>query len=72
MAIRSGDVRRVCHRLLQRLALARRAIIEISFPTIPWPMTEYEFHGVRMCETAKLLGKLIFYKTIVDVSHLYH
>ena len=38
MAVISGDVRRVCHRLLQRLASARRAIIGISFPTIPWPM----------------------------------
>jgi len=32
VAVRSGDVRRVCHRLLQRLASARRAIIGISFP----------------------------------------
>ena len=39
VAVRSGDVRRVCHRLLQRLASARRAIIGISLPTIPWPMT---------------------------------
>ena len=28
MAVRSGDVRQVCHRLLQRLALARRATYE--------------------------------------------
>jgi len=39
MAVRSGDDRQVCHRLLQRLALARRAIIRIYFPPIPWPMT---------------------------------
>ena len=39
MAVRSGDDRCVCHRLLQRLALARRAIIGIYFPPIPWPMT---------------------------------
>jgi len=37
--VRSGDDRQVCHRLLQRLALARRAIIGIYFPPIPWPMT---------------------------------
>ncbi len=37
--MRSGDDRQVCHRLLQRLALARRAIIGIYFPPIPWPMT---------------------------------
>jgi hypothetical protein len=37
--VRSGDDRQVCHRLLQRLALARRAIIKIYFPPIPWPMT---------------------------------
>ena len=46
MAVRSGDVRRVCHRLLQRLALARRAIIGISFPTIPWPMTGSKYDGL--------------------------
>ena len=39
MAVRSGDDRQVCLRLLQRLALARRAIIGIYFPPIPWPMT---------------------------------
>ena len=39
MAVRSGDDRQVCHRLLQCLALARRAIIGIYFPPIPWPMT---------------------------------
>jgi len=39
-AARSGDDRQARHRLLQRLALARRAIlIGISFPPIPWPMT---------------------------------
>ena len=37
--MRSGDDRQVCHCLLQHLALARRAIIGISFPPIPWPMT---------------------------------
>jgi len=39
VAVRSGDDRQVRHRLLQRLALARRAIIGICFPPIPWPMT---------------------------------
>ena len=39
MAVRSGDDRQVCLRLLQRLASARRAIIGIYFPPIPWPMT---------------------------------
>jgi hypothetical protein len=38
-AARSGDDRQARHRLLQRLALARRVIIGISFPTISWPMT---------------------------------
>ncbi len=38
--MRSGDDRQVCHRLLQRLALARRTIIRIYFPPIPWPMTQ--------------------------------
>jgi len=38
-AARSGDDRQARHRLLQRLALARRAIIGMSFPPIPWPMT---------------------------------
>jgi hypothetical protein len=38
--VRSGDDRQVCHRLLQRLALARRAIIGMYFPPIPWPMTQ--------------------------------
>jgi len=41
MAVRSGDDRQVCLRLLQRLALARRAIIGIYFPPIPWPMTQW-------------------------------
>ena len=39
MAVRSGDDGQVCLRLLQRLASARRAIIGIYFPPIPWPMT---------------------------------
>ena len=39
MAVRSDDDRQVCLRLLQRLASARRAIIGIYFPPIPWPMT---------------------------------
>ncbi len=38
-AARSGDDRQAHHRLLQRLALARCAIIGISIPPIPWPMT---------------------------------
>jgi len=40
MAVRSGDDRQVCLHLLQRLASARRAIIGIYFPPIPWPMTD--------------------------------
>jgi len=43
--VRSGDDRQVCHRLLQRLALARRAIIGIYFPPIPWPMTNCQGFG---------------------------
>jgi hypothetical protein len=43
VAVRSGDDRQVCHRLFQRLALARRAILAgICFPPIPWPMTNTE------------------------------
>jgi len=37
--MRLGDDRQVCHRLLQRLALVRRAIIGIYFPPIQCPMT---------------------------------
>ena len=40
VAVRSGDDRQVRHRLLQRLALARHAILAgITIPPIPWPMT---------------------------------
>ncbi len=35
-----GDDRQARHRLLQRLALARCAIIGISFPPTPWPVTQ--------------------------------
>ena len=46
MAVRSSDDRQVCHRLLQHLALARRAIIGIYFPPRPWPMTScYPVNG---------------------------
>ena len=38
-AARLGDDRQARHRLLQRLALVRCAIIGISFLPIPWPMT---------------------------------
>ena len=39
MAVRSGDDRQVRHRLRQRLALARCAILAgITIPPIPWPM----------------------------------
>ena len=38
-AARSGDDRQARYCSLQLLALARRAIIWISFPPIPWPMT---------------------------------
>ncbi len=38
-AVRSGDDRQARHRLLQHLSLARRTIIGISFPPVPWPMT---------------------------------
>ncbi len=48
MAIRSGDDRQVCHRLLQHLALARRAILAgITIPPIPWPMTAIRFIAER-------------------------
>jgi hypothetical protein len=61
VAVRSGDDRQVCHRLLQRLALARHAIIRISFPTIPWPMTlspTTEAIRVKSCKKKPLiLGK---------------
>ncbi len=52
-AVRSGDDRQARHCLLQRLALARRAIVGISFPTIPWPMTlspMTEAIRVKSCE----------------------
>jgi len=59
--VRSGDDRHVGHRLLQRLALARRAIIRIYFPPIPWPMTlspMTEAIRVKSCEKKPLvLGK---------------
>jgi hypothetical protein len=55
------DDRQVRHRLLQRLALTRRAIIGISFLTIPWPMTlspTTEAIRVKSCEKKPLvLGK---------------
>jgi len=61
MAVRSGDDRQVCHRLLQRLALARRAIIGIDFPPIPWPMTwtdqlrwNYRRRPIRGCGHCRL------------------
>ena len=70
--MRSGDDRQVCHRLLQRLALARRAIIGICFPPIPWPMTVIsppmilqsdngsEFHGAAMNDRQwRVYGKLV-------------
>ena len=47
MVVRSGDDRCVCHRLLQRLALARRAIIGIYFPPRPWPMTNQQRFSFR-------------------------
>ena len=61
MAVRSGDDRQVCHRLLQRLALAGRAIIWVYFPVKPWPMTlspTTEAIRVRSCGKKPLvLGK---------------
>ena len=39
-AARLGDDKQACHCLLQRLALARCAIIGISFPPIPWTVTQ--------------------------------
>jgi hypothetical protein len=61
VAVRSGDDRQVRHHLLQRLALTRCAIIGISFPTIPWPMTlspTTEAIRVKSCEKKPLvLGK---------------
>ena len=58
VAVRSGDDRQVRHRLLQRLALARRAIIRISFPTIPWPMT-----NVRIVRIDGWREQLIIHQT---------
>ena len=51
--MRSGDDRQVCHHLLQRLTLVRRAIIKTYFPPISWPMThlrqkEVHFHTPSM------------------------
>ena len=48
MAVRLGDDRQVCLRLLQPLASARRAIIGVYFPPIPWPMTEVEVKKVTL------------------------
>ena len=39
LAATSDDDRQARHRLLQRLALVRHAIIRLAFPPIPWPMT---------------------------------
>ncbi len=62
MAVRSGDDRQVCHRLLQRLALARRAIIGIYFSPIPWPMTlspTTEVIRVKSCGKKLLVFELL-------------
>ena len=54
MAVRSGDDRQVRHRLLQRLALARRAILaRITIPPIPWPMTDTQDDSIsQLSETS--------------------
>ena len=70
MAVRSGVVRRVCHRLLQRLAPARRAIIGISFPTIPWPMTGTPTMTVREASesTERIFPPSQFFPPLTDFS----
>ncbi len=55
MAVRSGDDGHVCLRLLQRLASARRAIIGIYFPPIPWPMTSMCAAETVTCFTCMML-----------------
>ena len=54
----SGDDRQVCHRLLQRLALARRAMIGKYFPPILWPMTLLQLHS-DLDESFSLFGGVI-------------
>ena len=57
-AARSGDGRQAHHRLLQCLALARRAIIGISFPPIPWPMTAPWFSDPQLWRFAAFCSVL--------------
>jgi hypothetical protein len=55
----------------QRLASARRAIIGISFPTIPWPMTlSLTTEAIRV----KSCGKkpLVLGKNFTDMMGWYH
>ncbi len=70
-AVRSGDDRQARHCLLQRLALARRALIGISFPPIPWPMTlspTTEAIRVKSCEKKPL----VLGKKLTDMMGRYH
>ena len=68
MAVRSGDDRQVCHRLLQRLALARRAIIGIYFPPIPWPMTACERFVVKFVSALDILRVIRFMKAHITTQ----
>ena len=68
MAVRSGDDRQVCHRLLQRLALARRAITGMSFPPIPWPMTKKSFDVIANYILREYKGGTDIAKAIKELS----
>jgi len=66
--MRSGDDRQVCHRLLQCLALARRAIIGMSFPPIPWPMTKNLVNVIANYIQREYKGGADIAKAIKDLS----
>ena len=74
-----SDDRLVCHHLLQRLALARRALIGMYFPPIPWPMTDTKYDKADLpaiirdncshlipLHQEKLLSLLLKYETLFD------
>jgi len=65
--VRSGDDRQVCLRLLQRLASARRAIIGIYFPPIPWPMTDMLFNIPFVADWLKLDNARLITITYVKI-----
>ena len=60
-AARSGDDRQARHRLLQHLALARRAIIGIFFPPITWPMTDNEEGRMARADAVIATVGVIYY-----------